>query len=340
VPNIKIVLISINWQNKRVTKISEEPNLNLLQQNKLNYYNVTYTEKTIRTRLDKYLASGFPEFTRSYIQKLIDENNITVNGKPIKSSYLLKYNDDVLLSIPNVEQLEIVSEDIFVPIVYEDNDLVVVNKPQGMCVHPSFGNFTGTLVNAMLFHCAGKLSGINGVARPGIVHRIDKDTTGLLLVAKNDMAHVGLSNQIREHSLTREYKAIVHGRILSPGIINRPIGRDTKNRKKMAVTYVNSKDSVTHFWPIENFKNYTFMRFRLETGRTHQIRVHMSNFGHPIVGDKTYGRKNEEFDLPGQLLCACRLGFLHPRTGKYMKFEIDVPKIFAHTLEKIRTMNK
>ena len=215
--------------------------------------------------------------------------------------------------------------------------MLVVNKPQGMVVHPAAGNFDGTLVNALLYHCKDSLSGINGEKRPGILHRIDKDTSGLLLVAKNDFAHVGLAEQIKEHSLTREYKALVHGNVkMDSGTINAPIGRSDKDRKKMTITYRNSREAITHYQVIERYKGYTLLKLRLETGRTHQIRVHMSKNGHPVVGDKTYGQKKEQFNLKGQLLHAYKVGFIHPVTKEYMEFESELPEYFKDILEKIK----
>ncbi|MCR5652672.1 MAG: RluA family pseudouridine synthase, partial [Ruminococcus sp.] len=249
--------------------------------------------------------------------------------------------DRVEISVPEPVAYEAKAENIPLDIVYEDDDLLVVNKPKGMVVHPAAGNYEGTLVNALLYHCKGKLSGINGVIRPGIVHRIDKDTSGLLLVAKNDKAHNNLAEQIKEHSLTREYEAIVYGNIEDDsGVIDAPIGRHHSDRKRMAVTDKNSKNAVTHFEVIERLKGYTYMKFRLETGRTHQIRVHCAYIGHPVSGDKVYGVKNEKTSLDGQCLHARKIGFIHPATGEYMEFVSDLPEYFEKYLIKLRNLSK
>ena len=255
----------------------------------------------------------------------------------MKVSYKLKKDDVITGKIPELKEIEAKAENIPIEVVYEDDDLLVVNKPQGMVVHPAAGNLEGTLVNALLFRCGDSLSGINGEKRPGILHRIDKDTSGLLLVAKNDNAHVYLAEQIKEHSLTREYKALVHGNVKEDsGTVNAPIGRSDKDRKKMTITYKNSKEAVTHFFVMERFEGYTLLRLRLETGRTHQIRVHMSKKGNSVVGDKTYGLKKEPFNLAGQLLHAYKIGFIHPTTKEYMEFESELPKRFAEVLEKLK----
>lgn len=292
---------------------------------------------TFGKRLDVFLAEVLGDFTRSRIQKLIARGCITVNGDIVRSNYKLREGDIVEVEVPEAKETQIQAEDIPLDIVYEDEHMLVVNKPQGMVVHPAAGNYDGTLVNALMAHCGHNLSGINGEIRPGILHRIDKDTSGLLLVAKNDRAHLGLSEQIKEHSLTREYLALVHGNIKEDsGTINAPIGRDEKDRKKMTITQKNSKDAVTHFFVLERFDKYTFIRCRLETGRTHQIRVHMSKKGHPIVGDPVYGVKKEEFKLNGQLLHAHMIGYKHPITGEYMEFSRPVPEYFEEVLEKLR----
>ncbi len=288
-------------------------------------------------RLDLYLAESFDELTRSRVQKLISQGEIRVNGKEVRANYKLREADNVEINIPDAKEVEIAAEEISLDIVFEDDCMLVVNKPQGMVVHPAAGNYSGTLVNALMSHCGDNLSGINGEIRPGILHRIDKDTSGLLMVAKNDRAHMGLSEQIKEHSLTREYLALVHGRIKDDsGTIDAPIGRDEKDRKKMTITTKNSRNAVTHFFVLERFDKYTFVRCRLETGRTHQIRVHMSKNGHPIVGDPVYGRKKEEFKLNGQLLHAHMIGFIHPVTGEYMEFSREIPEYFEDVLEKLR----
>ncbi len=292
-------------------------------------------------RLDVFLAEALCDLTRSRIQKLIAEGCITVNGNVVRANYKLRGEDVVEVEIPEAKETQIQPEEISLDIVYEDEHMLVVNKPQGMVVHPAAGNYSGTLVNALMAHCGHNLSGINGEIRPGILHRIDKDTSGLLMVAKDDKAHLGLSEQIKEHSLTREYLALVHGRIKEDsGTIDAPIGRDEKDRKKMTITQKNSKDAVTHFFVLERFDKYTFIRCRLETGRTHQIRVHMSKKGHPIVGDPVYGTKKEEFKLNGQLLHAHMIGYMHPTTGEYMEFSRPVPEYFEEVLEKLRRKNR
>ncbi len=292
-------------------------------------------------RLDVFLAEVLGDLTRSRIQKLIAEGCITVNGTVVRANYKLRDEDVVEVEIPEAKETQIQPEEISLDIVYEDEHMLVVNKPQGMVVHPAAGNYSGTLVNALMAHCGHNLSGINGEIRPGILHRIDKDTSGLLMVAKNDKAHLGLSEQIKEHSLTREYLALVHGRIKEDsGTIDAPIGRDEKDRKKMTITQKNSKDAVTHFFILERFEKYTFIRCRLETGRTHQIRVHMSKKGHPIVGDPVYGTKKEDFKLNGQLLHAHMIGYVHPVNGEYMEFSRPVPEYFEEVLEKLRRKSR
>ena len=289
-------------------------------------------------RLDKYLSDKLEDMTRSYLKKLIsDDKAVLVNGNPAKPNYKLKPGDIIELAVPEPIELEIKAENIPLDIVYEDNDMLVVNKPQGMVVHPAAGNYTGTLVNALRYHCGDSLSGINGEKRPGIVHRIDKDTSGLLLVAKNDNAHQKLSSQIKEHSLTRAYKALVHGNIKQDsGRIDAPIGRHPSDRKKMTITDKNSREAVTNFRVLERYGRYTFVECILETGRTHQIRVHMSKNGHPIVGDKTYGVKKEEFNLAGQLLHAYKVGFIHPVSGEYMEFVSELPDYYMNVLDRLR----
>ena len=289
-------------------------------------------------RLDKYLSDKLEDMTRSYLKKLIsDDKAVLVNGNPAKPNYKLKPGDIIELAVPEPIELEIKAENISLDIVYEDNDMLVVNKPQGMVVHPAAGNYTGTLVNALLYHCGDSLSGINGEKRPGIVHRIDKDTSGLLLVAKNHNAHQKLSSQIKEHSLTRAYKALVHGNIKQDsGRIDAPIGRHPSDRKKMTITDKNSREAVTNFRVLERYGRYTFVECILETGRTHQIRVHMSKNGHPIVGDKTYGVKKEEFNLTGQLLHAYKVGFIHPVSGEYMEFVSELPDYYMNVLDRLR----
>ncbi len=289
-------------------------------------------------RIDKFLAEEIKDLTRSHIQKLVDEGFVLLNGKVPKGNAKVKLGDKIEVEIPDAEEIDVVPEDIPLDIVYEDDCMLVVNKPQGMVVHPAAGNYTGTMVNALLYYCGDSLSGINGEKRPGILHTIDKDTSGLLLVAKNDIAHIKLSEQIKEHSLTREYFALVHGNIKEDnGTIDAPIGRHPEDRKKMTITDKNSREAVTHYFVMERFGKYTLVRCRLETGRTHQIRVHMSKNGHPIVGDKTYGVKKEEFSLKGQLLHAHKVGFIHPITEEYMEFSREVPEYYEEVLRKLRS---
>ena len=300
---------------------------------------LTVSREQTNCRLDKFISESFEEFTRSYISKLMEDGMILVNGVKVKNSYKVKENDEISLDIPELKEPDILPEDIPLNVVYEDDDMLVIDKVQGMVVHPAPGNYSGTLVNALLSYCGESLSGINGEKRPGILHRIDKDTSGLLLVAKNDMAHQGLAEQIKEHSLTRAYKALVHGGFsVDSGKINLPIGRHKTDRKKMAVTYHNSREAVTHYKVLERFGAYTLVECVLETGRTHQIRVHMSKQGHPVVGDPLYGVKKENFSLNGQLLHAYKVGFIHPRTGEYMEFTSPLPDYYEKILKKLRNL--
>ena len=292
-------------------------------------------------RIDKYLSDNISELTRSAIANLISDGNVTVNDNCVSKNYKLRVGDKVKFYVPEPVEYEAKAENIPLDIAYEDDDLLVVNKPKGMVVHPAAGNYEGTLVNALLYYCRDNLSGINGVIRPGIVHRIDKDTSGLLLVAKNDKSHNCLAAQIKEHSLTREYQAIVFGNIKEDsGTIDAPIGRHPSDRKKMAVTDKNSKNALTHFEVIERLKGYTYIKFRLETGRTHQIRVHCAYIGHPVSGDKVYGVKNEKTSLDSQCLHEGKIGFIHPSTGKYIEFVSDLPDYFIDYLNKLRKISK
>lgn len=293
-------------------------------------------EEQVGSRVDVFLTEQNSELTRSYVQKLISEGSVFANGATVKANYKVKQGDSILFRIPEPEELKILPEAIKLEIVYEDKDVVVVNKPQGMVVHPAPGNYTGTLVNALMSHCQD-LSGINGVLRPGIVHRLDKDTSGVIMVAKNDQAHLSLAEQIKDRTVTRCYSALVHGNIPEPaGIINAPIGRDPKDRIKMAVITTNSKSATTRYEVLERFGEYTLVECKLETGRTHQIRVHMAYLGHAVVGDPVYGPKKSHFNLDGQLLHAFLLGFKHPRTGEYMEFKVDRPKKFEKILNKLQ----
>lgn len=285
-------------------------------------------------RLDAYLGNRDSDKSRSFYQKMIEEGEVTVNGKTVKSKYKLKEEDEIQVAHREPVMLEAEAENIPIDIIYEDEDLVVVNKEQGMVVHPAPGNYNGTMVNALLWHC-DNLSGINGVIRPGIVHRIDKDTSGILVVAKNDNSHMKLSDQFKDHSMTREYFALVEGNVKKDkGTIDRAIGRDPKTRIKMALV-PDGKRAVTHFEVEKRYKGYTLVRCMLETGRTHQIRVHMASIGHPLVGDPVYGFKKQKFKLEGQMLHAKILGFIHPRTEKYVYFDSELPQWFTNVLSKL-----
>ena len=288
-------------------------------------------------RIDKFIVDcGECELTRSALQNIIENGEVTVNGIVVNKNYKCRLNDEINITIPDPRPLEAKAENIPLDIVYEDNDLIVVNKPKGMVVHPAAGNYEGTLVNALLYHCKSSLSGINGVIRPGIVHRIDKDTSGLLIAAKNDDAHIKLAHQIKEHSFSRAYEAVTYGSFKDKnGTVNQPIGRNTKDRKKMAVTMKNSKNAVTHYNVITDYGAFSHIRCTLETGRTHQIRVHMAYMGHPLAGDSVYGPKKVITELNGQCLHAKHIGFVHPTTGKYMEFESDLPDYFTNFLDKL-----
>ena len=300
------------------------------------HYVITVSEEKAGARLDSLIAESLDGFTRSAVQKIIDDSGVTVNSESAGKNYKCKRGDVIEITVPEAKPLEAEAENIPLDIVYEDDDLLVVNKPKGMVVHPANGNYSGTLVNALLYHCGDSLSGINGVIRPGIVHRIDKNTSGLLIVAKNDLAHTGLAEQIKEHSFTRAYEAVVYGNIKEDSFtINQPIGRNPKDRKKMAVVYKNSKNATTHIEVLERFGDFTHIRCTLETGRTHQIRVHMAYVGHPVAGDDVYGPKKVIKELDGQCLHAKQIGFVHPRTGQYMEFESELPEYFKKFLRRI-----
>lgn len=286
-------------------------------------------------RLDKAISLYAPELSRSFVQKVLESGGVTVNGASKKKSYPLACGDEVVITAPEPEKLEAKPQDIPLDIRYEDDWLLVVNKPRGMVVHPAPGNPDGTLVNALLYHCAGCLSGINGVIRPGIVHRIDKDTSGLLIVAKNDKAHVSLAAQIQAHSFTREYRAVVHGHLREQsGTVSAPIGRSQSDRKKMCVTQHNSRPAVTHYEVLREYDGFSYVRLRLETGRTHQIRVHMAHIGHPVAGDEVYGPSNG-VRLGGQCLHAALIGFEHPEDGRYIEIRSELPDYFESFLSKI-----
>ena len=291
-----------------------------------------------KKRLDIYLKEKNEKLTRSYIKKLLEDGNILVNNKNEKSGYMIKENDKITLNLPDVKPIEARPEDIKLNIIYEDDDIIIVDKEKGMVVHPANGNYTGTMVNSLMYSHKGSLSSINGVIRPGIVHRIDKDTSGILVVAKNDNAHKKLSEQFKVHSIKRKYVALVKGIIKEDKLdINLPIGRSSKDRKKMAVTYKNSKEAITHIAVLKRFynSNVTFIEASLETGRTHQIRVHMSYIGHPLVGDEVYGKKDSKFKVEGQMLHARLLGFIHPTKNEYVEFTSDIPKEFKNLLETL-----
>ena len=290
-------------------------------------------------RLDKWLSDRMENMTRSAVQNLIHTGMVTINGKPLLKSAKLSAGDKVRVTLPEVREPDILPENIPLDIVYEDDDLLVVNKPKGMVVHPAPGNPDKTLVNALLYHCGDSLSGINGVARPGIVHRIDKDTSGLLIVAKNDFSHVRLAEQIQAHSFTRKYSAVVYGRVKEDsGTVDQPIGRHPVERKKMAIlpNSPSARKAVTHYEVTERFERFTRLSLRLETGRTHQIRVHMAFLGHPVAGDPVYGPKKVITSLSGQCLHAGLIGFTHPRTGEYLEFEAPLPDYFTDFLRKLR----
>lgn len=286
-----------------------------------------------KNRLDKQIAEN-SELTRSAAVKLLEQGLVTVEGKTAGKKDIPRLNAEIEIILPEPKSADIVPENISLDIVYEDDDVLVVNKPKGMVVHPAAGHYSGTLVNALMYHCGDRLSGINGEIRPGIVHRIDKDTSGLLMVAKNDTAHLKLSEQIKEHSFTREYQTVVIGSIKEDGTINAPIGRHKTDRKKMCVTLENSREAVTHYSVIRNYAGYTYLNVRLETGRTHQIRVHLSYIGHPVAGDEVYGNGKPKW-LCGQCLHAKKIGFVHPRTDEYMEFDSELPNYFVKFLNSI-----
>lgn len=293
------------------------------------------TEELEGERIDKCLAMLIDSLSRSFIQKMIKEEAVTVDGAPVKGSYRAKAEDQLAFLLPKAVEPDILPEDIPLDILYEDKDVIVVNKPKGMVVHPAAGHYSGTLVNALMYHCGKELSGINGVMRPGIVHRIDRDTTGSILVCKNDMAHSSIAAQLKEHSVTRRYHAICYGVLNEEeGVIDRPIGRHPTDRKRMAVNEKNGKEAVTHYRVLKRFDGYTYIECVLETGRTHQIRVHMASINHPLLGDEVYaGGRKSPFRLQGQTLHAKILGFRHPATGEYVEVDAPLPEYFQHLLE-------
>ena len=284
-------------------------------------------------RIDKFLSETLPEYSRSFIQKVVKDGGVLVDEKCVKSNYKLSAGQILKLNVPELVEPDIIPEDIALDILYEDDDIIVVNKPKGMVVHPAAGHYTGTLVNALMYHCRDNLSGINGVTRPGIVHRIDMNTTGVLVACKNDAAHIFLSEQLAVHSITRKYNAIVHNSFKdNSGTVDAPIGRHQIDRKKMAIDYKNGRNAVTHYSVISNYGKYAHIECQLETGRTHQIRVHMSSIGHPLLGDDVYGSGKSPYKLEGQTLHARVLGFVHPSTGKYMEFEAPLPDYFKEII--------
>lgn len=300
-------------------------------------FEVTYEYEN--ERLDKFLAAIFPERSRTYFSKLIKDGHVTMDQKVLKANYRLHTDDLITVETPPAERVEILPEDIPLDILYEDAALLVVNKPKGMVVHPSAGHYSGTLVNAVMYHCGDELSGINGVVRPGIVHRIDKDTTGSLIICKTDAAHIHIAEQIKNHSCNRRYRGIVVGNVAEDhGTVTGAIGRDPKGRKKMAINEKNGKPAVTHYTVLERFGNYTYMEFALETGRTHQIRVHMASIGHPLLGDEVYGGRHVsgKWHLQGQTLHAMHLGFIHPTTGEFLEINAELPEYFEKILAELR----
>ena len=300
---------------------------------------ITLKAESDGVRIDKFISDNLEDVSRSYIQKLIDDKMITLNNNPVKSKYKVKSGDVFEVIIPEAKEPDIVPEDIPLDIIYEDDYILVVNKPKGMVVHPAPGHYSGTLVNAIMYHCKDNLSGINGVLRPGIVHRIDMNTTGSLLVCKSDKAHQIMADKFKVHDLTRKYQCIVHGNIKeNEGIINAPIGRHPLDRKKMSTKCKNGRNAITHYKVLERFGNYTYVECQLETGRTHQIRVHMASTGHPVLGDNVYGPSKCPYKLEGQTLHAKILGIEHPITGEYMEFDAPLPEYFETLLKKLRNI--
>lgn len=302
-------------------------------------FKAEYTPGEEILRIDRFLGSRLEQVSRSYLQKLVKDGAVLVNGKPVKSSYKVENGDRIRLEIPDAVEPEIEAEPMALDILYEDSDIILLNKPKGMVVHPAAGHYSGTLVNGLMAHCKNELSGINGVMRPGIVHRIDMDTTGVLIVCKNDKAHNAIAEQLKVHSITRKYYAIVHGVLKADtGTVNAPIGRHPVDRKKMSINEKNGKEAVTHYQVLRRFRRFTFVECQLETGRTHQIRVHMASIGHPLLGDQVYGPAKVPFSgLKGQTLHAGVLGIIHPSTGEYMEFTAPLPSYFEALLKKLET---
>lgn len=300
-------------------------------------FRFTVPELMEEERIDKYISGMVDTLSRSYLQKLIKENAVSVNGAPVKANYRVKAEDEIVFCLPEAVEPDIEPEDIALSILYEDEDLLFINKPKGMVVHPAAGHYSGTVVNAVLYHCRGHLSGINGIMRPGIVHRIDKDTTGSLVICKTDAAHADVARQLKEHTITRRYRAIVHGLFAEEeGTIDTPIGRHPTERKKMAAGVSNGRTAVTHYRILQRFEGYTYLECILETGRTHQIRVHMASIGHPLLGDEVYGNRKSPFKLEGQALHAMTLGLQHPRDGRYLEIEAPLPDYFVRLLQILK----
>lgn len=302
----------------------------------MNQYCFLADQQAENERIDKYLAKYMKEYSRSFLQKLIKDGQVLVNGKKIKNHYRVQEEDRIQIDIPEPLQTDILPEDLHLNIVYEDESVLIVNKPKGMVVHPSAGHASGTLVNGLMYHCKDNLSGINGILRPGIVHRIDMDTTGLLIVCKNDQAHNCIAGQLKEHSITRRYHALVKGHLKDmEGTVDAPVGRNPNNRLKMAINPIHGKPAVTHYRVLESFSSCTYIECRLETGRTHQIRVHMASIGHPLIGDTLYGGPAVK-QVQGQMLHAKIIGFIHPVTRSYMEFDSELPEYFQEILQKVR----
>ncbi|MBS6645327.1 MAG: RluA family pseudouridine synthase [Clostridiaceae bacterium] len=294
------------------------------------------SEDLAGTRIDKYLSLACENISRSYLQKLVKSETVLVNQRAVKSNYKVAAGDMIDLEIPEAVEPEIEPEQMDLDILYEDSDIIIINKPKGMVVHPAAGHYTGTLVNGLMDHCRDNLSGINGVLRPGIVHRIDMDTTGVLIVCKNDMAHNSIAAQLKEHSITRKYYAVVHGVIKEEdGTVDAPIGRHPTDRKKMSINHKNGREAVTHYHVLKRYGQFTYVECQLETGRTHQIRVHMASIHHPLLGDQVYGPARCPFQLQGQTLHAGVLGIVHPRSGEYMEFTAPLPEYFQELLLKL-----
>lgn len=305
---------------------------------KMKTFNFIVEQDFQQQRIDKYLSEMISDYSRAHLQKLIQEDKVMVNQKIVKSNYKIRVGDHIQLSMDDPIPLNVPAQDIQLNIVYEDLDFLIINKPQGMVVHPAPGHLDGTLVNAVLHHCKAELSGINGVSRPGIVHRIDKNTSGLLVICKNDQSHVHLAKQLKNHTITRKYEAIVYGAMEhESGSVEAPIGRHETQRKQMAINYKHGKSAITHYRVLNSLNNkYTHLELQLETGRTHQIRVHMASIHHPILGDDVYGPKKSQFKLLGQVLHAKTLGFIHPSTGEYMEFTSEIPEYFQKLINQLK----